>query len=156
MIPTIVSFFTPAYADLAVLLVSDCDALGLRRDIKAVADRGSWALNCARKPTIIREALLALGHAEPVVWVDADARIRAAPTLLGDLGGCDFAVHRLRHSARRVEMLSGTIYVSGSLASLAVLAEWERLCAARITLETRWDQREVWDQSLLEEALAAV
>jgi hypothetical protein len=131
MPPLYVSFFTPAYAEEAAGLVASLDALGLPHHVRAVRDRGRWAANCGLKAAFIA-AEMELNPGRPVVWLDADARVRQRPALF-DAIDCDLAAH-WRHG---VELLSGTLYIAPTDAARDLLSRWNRRCEAA---------PEVWDQ----------
>jgi hypothetical protein len=127
--PIYVSFHAgPGYAEEAAQLKATLDALGLESDIRERADAGSWARNCGQKPAYIRECLLR--HDRPVVWLDADARVKRLPAF----PACDFAAHW----RTGVELLSGTLYFGNSLQALWLLDLWAEEQAMH---PEEWDQR---------------
>lgn len=112
-----VSFYTPEYANHAQGLIESLDQFGLDHDIHRIESNGSWLKNCAAKPRFVRDMLDR--HRRPVVWVDADARIRQRPTLFDELA-CDVAAH-LRDGQ---ELLSGTLYFADTPQARKILDEW--------------------------------
>lgn len=135
----IASYYTSAYRREAMGLASSLDALGLsdRYVITFIEDRGSWVANCAHKPTFIRHQMVA--HDCPVVWLDADARVRAPPVLFDAIpAAVDVACH-YRHDT---ELLSGTLYFNDNSGGWELLGLWERACQAR---PGEWDQRVLQD-----------
>ena len=80
------------------------------------------------------------GH--PIVWVDADARIRQRPVLFNNLK-CDFAAHwRSRKYSHgfypEIELLSGTIYLANNNKTRALMNRWIKTNEKETT---KWDQR---------------
>lgn len=131
MIPIYVSFFTTDYADEAKGLIDSLDALGLEHDVRLIASRGNWVQNCSMKCDVIYDALDEF--ARPVVWVDADARIVAKPTLF-DTMDCDFAAHWFRDT----ELLSGTAFFNHTHNAFNLLSNWSRFSRSH---PGEWDQR---------------
>jgi hypothetical protein len=136
--PLFVSFFTPSYAAEASGLI---DTLALHRlpyDIRVVPDLGDWCANCAMKPAFIRDRMQE-HWGRPIVWLDADARVRRHPDLFATLD-CDFAAH-WRHGA---ELLSGTMYFGPTAEARSLATVWadEQLRAPG-----------VWDQQVLQRVL---
>lgn len=132
----IVSFYTAgtAYADEAQELAASARQFGLLTDIRPVPNLGDWTLNCSLKPAFIRDRMQDY-PGRPIVWLDADARVRQPPDLFDALD-CDFAGH-WRHGA---ELLSGTLYFGPTLAARALVTLW-----AEEQLKTPG----VWDQKVL-------
>jgi hypothetical protein len=129
----VASYYSPPYRREAMGLMESLDALGLDDyAVTAIEDRGSWERNCAFKPTFIRHKMVA--HDRPIVWLDADARVRSKPVLFDTLDGFDFACH-YRYG---VELLSGTLWFGNTPGGWALLREWEYECAAH---PDEWDQR---------------
>ncbi|HEY1190585.1 MAG TPA: hypothetical protein VGE74_23330 [Gemmata sp.] len=138
--PVFASFFTPIYAREAAGLVATLDRFGLPRDVRQIESHGSWVRNCARKAEYVREARVR-HPGQPVVWLDADARVRREPVLFNRLD-CDFAAHwREGH-----ELLSGTCYFAPTPAADRLVDEWCRLCTVN---------PDVWDQLSLQAAVNA-
>lgn len=133
MAPIYVSFFTPAYAAEAAGLVESLNAFGLPHDVRALPSRGSWVGNCGMKAAFLRE-MRAEHPGRPLVWLDADARVRQPPVLFDTLDGYDFAAH-WRHGE---ELLSGTMYWGDTEAAGDLLRAWEQECAF---FPGVWDQR---------------
>lgn len=132
MLPLFVAYYTDRYAAEARGLIETLDAFGLEHDVRRVPCLGSWSANTSHKPAFLQAARADhLGRA--ICYVDADARIRRRPSLLGDLGLADIAVH-YRGGA---ELLSGTVYLGASDAAGAILEEWRQQC---LDCPGRWDQ----------------
>lgn len=142
MSPLFVSFFTPAYAAEAAGLVESLDAFGLPHDVRKLDSRGSWVANCACKPAFIRE-MRAEHPGRPIVWLDADARVKAPPVLFDTLAGFDFACHYRGGE----ELLSGTLFFGPTDTAYELLRAWEQEC--------RFFPNE-WDQKRLEIAVSRV
>lgn len=136
MTPLYVSFYTPDYAGEAAELVATLDAHGLEYVVTAMPSAGNWVANCGRKPYCIRSAM-ALYPGRPIIWLDADARVRQYPALFDGLD-CDFAAH-WRHGT---ELLSGTLYFNPTAAALSLVDAWIREQDRR---RGEWDQRVLAD-----------
>lgn len=142
---TFVSYYTPAYRHEAMALIDTLEAFGLPHVVTEVADRGTWERNCALKPTFIRHHIIRTDA--PVVWVDADARIVQRPELFfNDENGyprlrCDVAAHYRWGE----ELLSGTLYFSGTFRASEICRIWARECEA---------SPGEWDQKVLQRILA--
>lgn len=127
------SFFSgPGYDVEARELVKTLDAFGLAHDVRELPDAGGWELNCGRKASYLLQ-MRADHPGEPLVWVDADARIRRLPTLFEHLD-CDFAAHWKDGT----ELLSGTMYFGPNDAARDLLEAWRDECAAN---PSEWDQK---------------
>ena len=118
--PIFISYATPAYHEELEKLEHT-----LRQwfgSVKFYTERletlGSWQANTQRKNRFISECLQKFRR--PVVWVDADARVVARPTLLLEMPpSIDLAFHRRtdrigmkigKHPMG--ELLSGTLYAA--------------------------------------------
>lgn len=132
MSPLFVSFFTPAYAAEAAGLVESLDAFGLPHDVRKLDSRGDWTRNCSMKPAFIRE-MRAEHPGRPIVWLDADARVKAPPVLFDMLAGFDFACHYRGGE----ELLSGTLYFGPTDTAYELLRAWEQECRF---FPEQWDQ----------------
>ena len=82
----------------------------------------------------------------PIVWVDADARIMSNPTLFDHLKA-DVGIHYRRKSKGGVyarELLSGTIYLANNKKTRELLDMW---------IAENKKAPKVWDQRTLDTAL---
>jgi hypothetical protein len=131
-IPLIISYFTPgtAYERNADLLRADCARLGLSARIEPRPARPSWVENCAQKVAFIRDMHLEEGR--PLLWLDADARLRRRPDIFENLEA-DLAVVRLDGWA----LYTGQIYFGAGRGATRLLDLWCDYC-------TRFPW--VWDQ----------
>jgi hypothetical protein len=138
--PVLVSFFTAGtpYESEAAELAASAREFGLFPDIRPVPNLGDWARNCGMKPAFIRDRMQDY-PGRPVVWLDADARVRQVPELFATLD-CDFAAH-WRYG---VELLSGTLYFGPTRAA-------RRLCEAWAEAQMRAPR--VWDQKVLQRVI---
>ena len=128
-----VSYYTPNYRREAMGLVETLDSFGLEYAVKQIEDRGSWERNCAHKPTFMRRIMVS--YDQPVVWLDADARVRQKPEIFEKLNEqVDLACH-FRHG---VELLSGTVFVNNTMRGWQLLQAWKDECERR---PGEWDQR---------------
>jgi len=141
MLPVFVSFFTETYATEAAELIRTLDAHRLVYDVRSVPGRGSWVRNCAMKSEFIRDRML--DHpAQPLVWLDSDARVMKSPGLFTDLI-CDFAAHLKGGS----ELLSGTMYFGPTPNAWKLVQAWVAECQR---------SPEVWDQKSLQKVLPTI
>lgn len=160
---TVVSFWTgQPWQDHATQLAVDCENVGLKVAISRREDLGSWVANCNQKPAFIRDMLQDLN--DPILWIDADARINEPPVLLKDPKE-EFAVHafpggKTFKPVGREEMSlpegwpldelgskwfnSGTVYFRPTPKVFDLLDLWCQFAATRMTSD--------WDQWLLQEA----
>lgn len=132
MTPLIVSFFTPAYADHAAHMEASAKEFGLETDVRGIPDLGAWELNCGLKPQFILQ-MMGEHRGRPIVWLDADARVRHKPELFETLD-CDFAAH-WRCGA---ELLSGTMFFGRSQWATALVDAW---ISEQSRNPKEWDQR---------------
>lgn len=135
--PLYISFCTTdGYAAEAAELKKTLDAFGLPYELHPVAPFESWVQACAFKPRFIRNAQ-AWHRDRPLVWLDADARVRQYPVLFDSMGKADFAAHWKGGT----ELLSGTMYFGPTVAAAQLLYDWEKACEA---------SPEAWDQKVLQ------
>ncbi len=118
--PIITSFISRGggYEEQVVYLKDSLRRFNLESDIEGIEDRGDWHSNVFYKPHFISKMLLK--HAgRPIVFVDADAKIRNNPVLFNNLEE-DFAVY-FHH---KNELLSGTLYFGNTEGSRFLIDEW--------------------------------
>lgn len=127
--PIVVSFYTPAYEAHAHALEKSCRLFGLETDIVAVPQADNWHNTVNLKPKIIKAALER--HKRPVLWLDADARIRAYPEyfdgLQADAAFCfvDWDLFPEKRGCRRgEELLAGTCYFRPTRRTYRLIDEW--------------------------------
>jgi hypothetical protein len=137
--PLFVSFYTDAYAEHAAGLIESLEAFGLAYDVRRVSG-GDWLDNVNFKPAFLL-GMMREHQSCPLVWLDADARVRQKPVLFNTLD-CDFAAH-WRHGE---ELLSGTMYFAPTVAARRLCAEWRNAC---------WLNPREWDQKTLQRVIAA-
>ncbi|MBX3385409.1 MAG: class I SAM-dependent methyltransferase [Phycisphaeraceae bacterium] len=156
--PIIVSFYTTGtpYEREVRGLIESCRALNLPHEITPVNDLGSWERNCAYKARFLSEALHRLRR--PILWVDADAVLRAAPSLVDHLSATaragvradtDFAIHRVDGW----EFASGTLFFNNTPLAAELLSRWTRLCESDPAV---WDQvhlAHAWEQTVADRPL---
>lgn len=132
MTPIFITHFTMGspYEQEARELQESAAAFGIEVIATPTTHQGSWCTNAAMKAEVI---LAAHSLNEPVVWLDADARIRSVPEYFDSLS-CDFAAHT--RGGR--ELLSGTLYFSGTNRSHQLVAKWIDVNRSH---PNRWDQR---------------
>jgi hypothetical protein len=132
MIPLFIAYYTPEYAAEASELRKSLVHFGVEHDVRPVLSRGSWQANTQRKAEFVRE-MADEYPGRPLVYVDADARIRQWPSMLYSLD-CDFAACWRTGN----ELLSGTLYFGPTAAALSLIDAWIRECGRQ---PLKWDQR---------------
>lgn len=129
----VVSYYTAGtgYEQVAKALKTSLVDLGIEHDIEPIESLGSWQANTQHKPAFLKK-MLKRHWPKAVVWVDADAVVRRAPVLFGeieaDLGVC---------FRREQELLSGTLYFENNLASMQILNDW---------IVENLENPDLWDQ----------
>lgn len=134
--PVYVTFYTPAYADEAGRLVRTLDLIGAEYLCRKVEDRGSWEDNVRHIPTFIRNEML-LHDGRPVVWIDADSRVRREPEVIVNqlpTQSYDFAA-----VWEDKKPFTSVLYFANNSVSWRLLREWERQVAEGLSLRDALD-----------------
>ena len=131
---------TPYEAEAAEC-VATLDQFGLRHDFVGVPNAGSWVRNCSLKPMVI-ERLMLKHDGVPLVYLDADARVRARPVWFDSIPpDIDIACHyREGH-----ELVSGTLCFGPTVGARQLVGDWRIACQA---------SPDEWDQQVLQRILA--
>ena len=118
--PIITSYYTKgtAYETEVEQLRITLRRFNLDNDIEGILDKGSWHKNTYYKPKFIQK-MMKKHPGRPVVFVDADAKIRRNPVLFNDFD-CDFACH----FKGETELLSGTLYFGNTRGSQYLINKW--------------------------------
>lgn len=123
--PLYVSYYTidTGYELEAAGLLSTLEAFKLQHHVAGVTPRSagrtwSWDRATQYKAEFIRD-MQDRHPGEPIVWLDADARVVQRPRLFEWLN-CDLAAHWYRNK----ELLSGTLYFAPGADSRAVVEAW--------------------------------
>lgn len=118
--PIITSYYTKgtAYETEVEQLRVTLRRFNLENDVVGIADKGSWHKNTYYKPKFILK-MLNKHKGRSIVFVDADAKIRANPVMFNDFD-CDFACH----FKGDVELLSGTLYFGNTKGSHYIVNKW--------------------------------
>ncbi len=133
MKPLYVSFFTPTYAAEAAALVKTLELFNLPHQVEEIAPFGGWLEHIQYKPWFLLAKMMEHPN-RPLVWLDADARVRKHPQLF-DVITCDFAAHwRIGE-----ELLSSTMYFAPTIAAHNLLIRWHDACIG----SPHWDQKEL-------------
>lgn len=139
MQPIFVSFFTThnGYGAEALELGKTLDHFRLPADLVPVPPFVDWVTACGYKPAFL--LIMRQKHAgRPLVWLDADARVRATPALLLEMPpDVDFAAHWKDGT----ELLSGTLYFGATANADKLLSDWSIGCR---------DNPRKWDQQVLQ------
>ena len=119
----LISFFTEdtQYQLEADMLSQTCSEHKVSHEIYQIPGFGSWEKNTQHKAVIIRDALLK--HKKPLVWVDADARVKKFPELFLS-ANVDIMYHYIEPWN---EMLVGTIYFDYNDRTIAFCNRWIEL-----------------------------
>ncbi len=142
--PLVVSYFTPdtPYEAHALALARSVRELGLDCRIEPRPSAGSWTGNCAQKALFIRDMHRAEGR--PILWVDADGRMRRPLDELSQ-ASADLAVVRREGWS----FYGGQIYFGAGPAATALIDRWCAYCEADPHV---WDQVSLgyawWDRTL--------
>ena len=142
--PVFVSYYTHDYAPYAGHLIGDLVGLEIDHRVVPLKPWGDWYDHTRHKPRFLLQ-MMAEYRDRPIVWVDADARIRERPDLLWELD-CDVAAHILRKAPEQEELLSGTVYLGPTDAAWEVVFRWANIC------ETDGNPY-LWDQRALKQAM---
>jgi hypothetical protein len=119
-------------------LAASCRAAGVAFDIRPAPPRGTWEANCAYKATFLHD--MWRERRQPLLWVDADARVQRPPDLLRGTSA-DFAIHKVQ----RWQFASGTLFFNATPLAGVLLATWERLCLRyphvldQLLLDAAWE-----------------
>jgi hypothetical protein len=125
----VVSFYTnEKYRLHAEAMKASAEAVGLKCEITAKPDRGSWYLNCNQKSSFVLECLEKYGN-EPVLWQDADTRFLSYPKLLDTL---DADMAAFFYSPR--VPIGGTLWFNGQRAKRYVQT-WAKVVSDNHTRE---------------------
>lgn len=137
--PRVVGFYTmnSPYGPEALRMAHSAHRFGLRAHLEEVPNQGSWSANTSYKPSFLLDMLNKFSG-EPLLYLDADARIVRYPKGLDSPPeGKEIGVHYRKD----VELLSGTVWLSGSPACRELVREWARNCQE----DKRWDQKVLQD-----------
>ena len=115
-----ISYYTKntGYEQEVEHLKATLQRFNLDNDVVGIEDKGSWHKNTYFKANFVQQMLKKYPD-RGVVFVDADAKIRANPVLFSELD-CDFACH-FRHGK---ELLSGTAYFGPTKGARFLVDKW--------------------------------
>ncbi|RLF30317.1 MAG: hypothetical protein DRN14_00240 [Thermoplasmata archaeon] len=144
----VVGYFTEntPYEHEAETLKLSLEANGYEYDIQGVPNLGSWQKNTQYKALVIL-SMLKKYRGLPILYLDVDAIMVHPPLILEDID-CDVAAV---HFCRTNELLSGTLYFSGSKMCMILVRDWIKLNEQYP--EKLPDGRAAWDQRTLEMAI---
>lgn len=159
----IISYYTSLYQWDAQQLIQSLRRCGIEHfNVEERPQLGSWARNTQYKAPFILEQLSA---GDPVVWTDADSRIRQVPTLFDTLVECDVAFFYLKQSdtpefsppancklprdqiAREGYLQSGTMLFNHTPRTIELINRW---------ISLNEEDHEQWDQWNLQLATADI
>jgi hypothetical protein len=114
-----VSCYTDVYKEEAMGLIKTLNDFKLNHRVEELPTLGNWNLNTKLKTTWIQKMLN--DQDQPVVWLDADARVLKHPELFFTLQDkTDFGCHMRRGK----ELLSGTLYFNNNDITKQMVEEW--------------------------------
>ena len=125
--PMIVSYYTKGtgYEEQVEQLKDTLRRFNLENDVVGIPDKGNWHKNTYYKAQFILKMMKKYPN-RAIVFIDADAKIRANPVLFNTLD-CDFACHFRQGK----ELLSGTLYFGNTKGARHLVNKWveeNRLC----------------------------
>jgi len=88
-------------------LISGLEEHGVEYSLVGYKSVGDWRKNCQNKQKFIIDTLRKGNR--PVVWLDADARLRAYPKLF-DNYPCDVGLYKRLHTSKQKAQLNGSQY----------------------------------------------
>lgn len=140
--PLYVSYYTAGngYEQEAAKLIKTLNQFDLEHEVSSVQPFENWKVATHYKPVLIKEMMLK-HPGRPLVWLDADARVRQYPALFDSLN-CDVAAHYYRD----VELLSSTIYFGSTKLALEILNLW-------ISENTQFPNQRFGDQENLQSVI---
>ena len=97
-----------------------------------VESRGSWVRNVNIKPEVCLSLFKTIN--DPILYTDIDSRIQQFPKYLEDFSSYDIVVHYRKGK----ELLSGTIILNHTEATLNIIQNWIQECSL---YPDRWDQK---------------
>jgi len=119
--PLVVGYYTidtPYEHEFQTLKLS-LESFGYEYDYHGVPNLGSWQKNTQYKAHFIKKMLEDF-PGEPILYLDVDALMIRKPVILDNID-CDIAAV---HYGKTTELLSGTIYFSGSDVCMKVVNRW--------------------------------
>jgi len=146
----VIGYFTQntPYEHEAETLKLSLETFGYEYDIQSVPNLGSWQKNTQYKAHVIL-SMLEKYPDQPLLYLDVDAIMVHPPMVLEGLQDkCDIAAVHFNMTS---ELLSGTVFFSGSPLCTRLVKDW-------IKLNEQYpdklpDRRPAWDQRTLEMAI---
>ena len=127
--PIVVGYYTEgtAYKDEALEMEKTATFFGLKTDVRPICNYGSWQLNTYAKAEFLRNMLNELD--EPILYLDADARVRRYPRFFDDFGKsfgyCTFEWSKVKGSKRKDnETSSAVLYLAPAVIVKQLLSTW--------------------------------
>ncbi len=127
--PLFVSYYTKGslYEKEAKDLIASLNKLGLKHDICAIEDKGSWSANCCYKAEFLLKKLEE--HKRPLVWTDADSIVVKQPDFFNDcFADVSFRVNDHVEPSDDGKILTGTFFVNDTASSKKLLQLWKKEC----------------------------
>lgn len=147
--PLVVGYYTlgTPYEQEIKGMVQSARAHGLEVYTEGVADQGGWTKNTYYKAEFI-DRMLDRFPDQPLLFLDADSRIRRYPALFNgfkaDFGACIFDWIRWKPDRADRELSSAVLYLRNTPAVRHVIREWMRLNETRPKAPCQ-DQRNLGD-----------
>lgn len=126
--PLVVGAVTPSYIREAEEMMRTARAMGFEAIVDAYEDRGDWYLNTHYKPVFMKRMLET--HKRPILWLDADARIRKYPkafdNLKADIGWVWWDWEKCGGIAKELELSTGMLYLRPKADVYRLLDAWQQ------------------------------
>ena len=133
--PIFVSYFTEGsiYEKEAQDLIASLNQFGLKNDVCAIKDRGSWSANCCYKPEFLLKKLEE--HKAPLIWTDADSIVVKQPDFFNECyADCSFYVNDHVEPTHEAKILSGTFFVANTASAKKLLTLWKKECEKMLNM----------------------
>ena len=135
--PTVIGYYTEGtpYEEEIKGMEQTARFFGLETDIQPLPNLRDWAHNCLQKPTFILQMMKK--HKGPVLYLDADARVRKYPYLFdtfgGDVGYSEVDWSEIGPSKKsEKEVISSVLYLRNTKDVKSKVGAWEMACKAEI------------------------
>lgn len=141
-----ISFYTPSYKPYGERLLRSLREFKVHFDVRAFQSRKSWNDSVRSKPAFFLRMLKEHPKAKALVWLDADAELRANPEVLFRLK-CTMAAPVI-HSIKRPEgrFQANTIYMANTLPMYGLLERWIRMMDAAKKETLHCPEQEIFDR----------
>ena len=124
-----VSYYTvdTPYQQEVKKLIASLNTYNVPYHIYSRPNLSSWAQNTCQKIDVLQQAMQDYPD-KNIVWIDADAEVKAYPALFNDLM-CDFACHIKPRNLNRPNLrglCAGTLFIRNCPTMLSFLSLWQQ------------------------------